>query len=47
MPGNEEQLPESQLERAQWLADNLALCGYEDLTAIDILAGQCGAEACA
>ena len=30
-------LPESQLGRAQWLADNLALCGHEDITAIDIL----------
>ncbi|MBS2037340.1 hypothetical protein JST97_20295 [bacterium] len=30
-------LPDSQLGRAQWLADNLALCGHEDFTAIDIL----------
>lgn len=30
-------LPESQLGRAQWLADNLALCGHEDITAIDLL----------
>ena len=30
-------LPESQVGRAQWLADELALCGYEEITAIDIL----------
>ncbi|MFN8613436.1 MAG: hypothetical protein U0931_38210 [Vulcanimicrobiota bacterium] len=30
-------LPESQLGRAQWLADNLALCGHDDNAAIDIL----------
>lgn len=30
-------LPESQLGRAQWLADVLALCGHEDIAAIDIL----------
>jgi len=33
----EDQLPESQIGRAQWLADELALCGHEDITAIDIL----------
>lgn len=33
----EDQLPESQLGRAQWLADELALCGHEEITAIDIL----------
>lgn len=25
------------MERAQWLADELALCGYEDITAIEVL----------
>ena len=30
-------LPESQLGRAQWLADELALCGHEEIPAIDIL----------
>ena len=33
----EDQLPESQIGRAQWLADELALCGHEDITAIDLL----------
>lgn len=30
-------LPESQVGRAQWLADELALCGHEDITALDLL----------
>ena len=34
---NEGRLPESQLGRAQWLADELSLCGHEDITAIDVL----------
>ncbi|MFN8613910.1 MAG: hypothetical protein U0931_40630 [Vulcanimicrobiota bacterium] len=33
----EDQLPESQLGRAQWLADELSLCGHEDISAIDLL----------
>ena len=33
----EDQVPESQLGRAEWLADELALCGHEEITAIDIL----------
>ena len=33
----EDQLPESQIGRAQWLADELAMCGHEDITAIDLL----------
>ncbi|MBS2033870.1 hypothetical protein JST97_02730 [bacterium] len=33
----EDQLPESQLGRAQWLADELNLCGHEEITAIDLL----------
>lgn len=33
----EDQVPESQLGRAEWLADELALCGHDDITAIDIL----------
>lgn len=37
MPENEDQLPDSQIGRAQWLADELALCGHEEITAIDIL----------
>lgn len=37
MAGNEDQLPESQIGRAQLLADELALCGHEDITAMDIL----------
>lgn len=37
MPEYDDGLPESQLGRAQWLADNLALCGHEDITAIDVL----------
>jgi len=37
MADQEDGLPESQLGRAQWLADELALCGHEDITAIDIL----------
>lgn len=37
MPENEEQLPDSQIGRAQWLADELALCGHDEITAIDIL----------
>ena len=31
-------LPESQVGRAQWLADELALCGHEDITALDLSA---------
>ena len=34
---NDEQLPESQLGRAQWLAEELALCGHDEVTAIDLL----------
>ena len=34
---NADGLPESEIGRAQWLADELALCGHEDITAIDIL----------
>ena len=30
-------LPESQIGRAQWLADELALCGHEDISALDLL----------
>ena len=30
-------LCESQLGRAQWLADELVLCGHEDVTAMDLL----------
>ncbi|MCW5867439.1 MAG: hypothetical protein KIS61_09260 [Candidatus Eremiobacteraeota bacterium] len=37
MEDSEGQLPESQLGRAQWLADELGLCGHEDITAMDIL----------
>ena len=37
MSDYEDQLPESQIGRAQWLADELALCGHEEVTAIDIL----------
>ena len=37
MPENEEELPDSQIGRAQWLADELALCGHDEITAIDIL----------
>jgi hypothetical protein len=33
----ESHLPESQLGRAQWLADELALCGHQDITAMDLL----------
>lgn len=33
----EDQLPETQLGRAQWLADELNLCGHEDISAIDLL----------
>ena len=34
---DEDQLPESQIGRAQWLADELVLCGHEEITAMDIL----------
>lgn len=37
MADDETGLPESQVGRAQWLADELALCGHEEITAIDIL----------
>lgn len=37
MTENGDGLPESQIGRAQWLADELALCGHEDITAIYIL----------
>ena len=37
MADDEDQLPESQLGRAQWLVDELALCGHEDISAIDLL----------
>ncbi|MBT9588715.1 hypothetical protein IV102_35600 [bacterium] len=37
MAKNEDQPPESQIGRAQWLADELALCGHEEITTIDIL----------
>ncbi|MCW5870162.1 MAG: hypothetical protein KIS61_23100 [Candidatus Eremiobacteraeota bacterium] len=37
MADHEDQLPESQLGRAQWLADELALCGHEEIAAIDLL----------
>lgn len=30
-------LPESQLGRAQWLADDLVLCGHDDISALDLL----------
>ncbi|MCW5871840.1 MAG: hypothetical protein KIS61_31605 [Candidatus Eremiobacteraeota bacterium] len=30
-------LPESQIGRAQWLADELALCGHDDISALDLL----------
>ena len=33
----EDQVPESQLGRAQWLADELALCGHEGIAAIELL----------
>ena len=37
MGEQENQIPESQIGRAQWLADELALCGHEDIAAIEIL----------
>ena len=37
MAEQDDQIPETQIGRAQWLADELALCGHEDITAIDIL----------
>ena len=37
MADSDDGLPESQLGRAQWLADELALCGHEDIDAADIL----------
>jgi len=33
----DDQLPETQIGRAQWLADELAVCGHEEISAIDIL----------
>ncbi len=39
---DENQLPESQFGRAQWLADELALCGHDEITAIDILDALAG-----
>ena len=37
MADSDDGLPDSQLGRAQWLADELALCGHEDIDAVDIL----------
>ena len=37
MADSDDGLPESQLGCAQWLADELALCGHEDIDAVDIL----------
>ena len=37
MADSDDGLPESQLGRAQWLADELALCGHEDIDAVDIV----------
>jgi len=37
MADEETELPESQVGRAQWLADELVLCGHEEISAIDIL----------
>ena len=37
MADSDDGLPESQLGRAQWLVDELALCGHEDIDAVDIL----------
>lgn len=37
MADDDNQLPESQIGRAQWLANGLALCGHEDITAMDLL----------
>ena len=37
MAEDDNQLPESQIGRAQWLADELALCGHEDITAMGLL----------
>ena len=37
MADDEDQLPESQIGRAQWLADELVLCGHEEISAMDIL----------
>lgn len=31
------QLPESQFDRAEWLADELVACGHEDICGMDIL----------
>jgi hypothetical protein len=41
MPEYKDQLPESQLGRAEWLAEELALCGHEEINAIDILGAAC------
>jgi hypothetical protein len=37
MAEHDNQIPETQMERAQWLADELALCGWDEITAIEIL----------
>ena len=37
MTDDKDGLPESQLGRAQWLADELVSCGHEDVTAMDLL----------
>ena len=37
MAENDDRIPETQMERAQWLADELALCGYDEITGIEIL----------
>lgn len=37
MAETDDGLPESQIGRAQWLADELALCGHEDISALDLL----------
>lgn len=37
MPDQQDGLPESQLGRAQWLADELAMCGHDEITAMDLL----------
>jgi hypothetical protein len=35
MADDEDQLPESQIGRAQWLADELVLCGHEEISAME------------
>lgn len=37
MAEHEDRIPETQMERAQLLADELALCGWDEITAIEIL----------